>query len=123
MTDRMCTGYVVIVDDEEDTRELLRELLEARGYNVATACDGVEALDVLRDLPRICLLLLDLMMPRMDGFEVLKRLPGKAHPIPVWISTSAPDRAPPGMPCLPKPIDVHTLLTRVAEHCANDVCA
>lgn len=123
MTPQTCTGYVVIVDDEEDTRELLRELLEARGYKVATASDGIEALDVLQGLPRICLLLLDLMMPHMDGFEVLKRLPGKSHPIPVWISTSAPDRAPPGLPCLPKPIDVPTLLSRVAEHCANEVCA
>ncbi len=42
-----CKGTVVVVDDEQDTRELLRELVEARGYRVATAEDGIDALDVL----------------------------------------------------------------------------
>jgi len=116
-----CTGFVVVVDDEEDTRELLRELLEARGYQVATAQDGVEALDVVGNLPRVCLMILDLLMPRMDGNEVLQRLSTKgASQFPVWVSTSVPDRAPAGVPCLPKPVDVGRLLTLVDEHCAAE---
>lgn len=118
-----CDGVVVVVDDEEDTRELLRELLEARGYHVETAEDGVAALGIVQSMPRICLMILDLVMPRMDGFEVIRRLGGASSVFPVWVSTSAPERAPAGIPCLPKPIDVERLLSLVEAHCAAEACA
>lgn len=124
MTASPCKGCVLIVDDEEDTRELVRELLESRGYQVATAEDGVEALAALDRLPRVCLVILDLLMPRMDGIEVLKRLgadPSRRE-LPVWVSTSIPDRVPAGVPCLPKPVDVARLLSLVDAHCATDTC-
>lgn len=125
MMSQNCTGVVLIVDDEEDTRELIRDILEARGYRVATAEDGVEALGVMSKTPRICLVILDLLMPRMDGFEVLKRLAAgpERRELPIWISTSMPDRVPAGMRCLPKPVDVERLLSLVDEHCAADACA
>ena len=120
-----CDGLVVIVEDEEDTRELLQELLEERGYRVATAQDGVEALDVLRASERVCFVLLDMMMPRLDGFGVLSAL--AADPalskLRVCISTSAPERAPLGVTCLPKPIDIERLFEIVDEHCAAEACA
>lgn len=120
MTTTPCQGFVVVVDDEEDARELLRELLEARGYQVATAHDGLEALRIIGSVPRICLMILDLMMPGMDGFEVIERLGEMSPTYPVWISTSAPDRVPPGMPCLPKPLDVDRLLALVEQHCRTE---
>lgn len=60
---------VLVVDDEPDIRELVRDILQFDGYSVATASNGREALEQLRraELPR--LILLDLMMPIMNGWE------------------------------------------------------
>jgi len=116
-----CDGLVVVIDDDDDTRELLREVLEGNGYSVATAEDGVVAMGVLEDAAEVCFVLLDLMMPRMDGHAVLAAM--AAHPrlalMRVCISTSAPDRAPKGVPCLPKPLDMDQLLAVVDEHCRS----
>ena len=113
------SGVVVVVEDEEDTRELLRELLEDRGYTVATAEDGAKAISVLHSTPGVCFVILDLVMPRMDGFAVLAELAAdpELSTLPVCISTSATDRAPAGLPCLPKPVDVERLYALVGEHC------
>ncbi|MDP9201745.1 MAG: diguanylate cyclase [Gemmatimonadota bacterium] len=64
---------ILVVDDHEDNIELLRARLEARGYEVEGASDGQAALDAVK---RTCpdLILLDVMMPKMDGMEVVKRL-------------------------------------------------
>jgi diguanylate cyclase (GGDEF)-like protein len=80
---------ILVVDDHEDNIELLRARLEARGYEVEGASDGQAALDaVTRTCPD--LILLDVMMPKMDGMEVVKRLKAnKALPfIPVIMQTA-----------------------------------
>lgn len=62
-------GFVLIVDDEEQNRMLLRDPLEARGYEIAEAANGDQALQqVAARLPDA--ILLDVMMPGVDGFEV-----------------------------------------------------
>ena len=58
----------MIVDDDTDIRETLTELLEGEGYGCATAGNGREALEYLQSHPFPALILLDLMMPVMDGF-------------------------------------------------------
>jgi CheY-like chemotaxis protein len=113
-------GTVVVVEDEEDTRELLRELLEGAGFQVKTAEDGLVALDVLRSTSPVCMVLVDLLMPRMNGLELIHAIaadPGLAQ-LHVVVSTSAPDKAPAGIPCLPKPVDISSLLAVVAGRCA-----
>ena len=60
---------ILIVDDDRAVLNGLRELLENEGYAVATAIDGVEALQLLHAGLRPCAILLDLMMPRMDGWD------------------------------------------------------
>ena len=124
MTPQHCTGLVLVVDDEEDTRELIRDILEARGFLVATAEDGVEALGVVGKTARICLVILDLIMPKMDGLEVINRLAAgpERRELPIWVSTSAPEKVPAGLRCLPKPVDVDRLLLLVQEHCAAEAC-
>ncbi len=62
---------ILVVDDDEHTRDLLRDLCESTGYRVETAADGQEALDRIHAL-KPDLVLLDLMMPKRDGFSVLK---------------------------------------------------
>ena len=71
-------GRVLIVEDEPDARELLRRPLEREGWTVCEAGDGQEALDCLASEP-VELVLLDLNMPTMDGFEFLDRLRGHAE--------------------------------------------
>lgn len=60
---------VLIVDDDPDIREALRQIIEKCGHSVATAGNGAEALDTLRAGVRPSVILLDLMMPVKDGFE------------------------------------------------------
>ena len=63
----------LIAEDNAVNRELLRELLESRGYDVVEACDGHEALTVIEQT-RPDILLLDIGMPKMDGFAVVREL-------------------------------------------------
>ena len=85
---------VLIVDDDADARQILRTALETHGYQVREATNGAEALVALEDT-RPALLVLDLMMPIMDGFEVLKRLDTDAayRDMPVLV-VSARDLSP-----------------------------
>src|SRR5689334_2322531 len=64
---------ILIVDDEVTTRDTLTELLERDGREIVTAGDGKEALELLAKVPRPCLIVLDLMMPGMDGWKFLQR--------------------------------------------------
>ena len=69
----MSTGRVLVVDDEDDIRELCRVNLEFEGYEVIDAADGEAALQMARrDKPDV--IFLDLMMPKMDGWDVLRHL-------------------------------------------------
>ena len=83
---------ILIVDDNEMNRDLLSRRLRRQGYGVATAENGREALKVI-EAARFDLILLDIMMPEMNGFEVLEFL--KAHPtwrhIPVIVISAAED--------------------------------
>jgi diguanylate cyclase (GGDEF)-like protein len=80
---------ILIVDDHEDNIELLRARLEARGYEVHGANDGFAALEAVQ---RVCpdLILLDVMMPKMDGIEVVRRLKANSDLpfIPVIMQTA-----------------------------------
>ncbi len=112
------SNTIVIVDDEEVICETLKDVLEEEGYTVEVAADGVDALALLRGLavpPRM--ILLDLLMPRMDGNAVLRAL--RADPalaeIPVVISTSDPSRAPSGVLIMRKPVDLDMLLDTVRK--------
>ena len=66
-----CSG-ILIVDDDPDIRDSLKEVLEDEGYEVNGVANGREALDYLRKSPRPCVILLDLMMPVMDGWQFRK---------------------------------------------------
>ncbi len=114
-------GYVLIVDDEEHNRTLLRDPLEAGGYEIAEAVNGLLALEmVAARLPDV--ILLDVMMPKMDGFEVCRQLkinPKTAH-IPVLMITALSERDDRmtgiyagANDFLNKPIDVRDVTVRV----------
>ena len=67
---------VLVVDDEASAVDLLTQILQEEGYHVKGVCNGKEALDVLETKPQD-IILLDLLMPEMDGFEVIQKI--KAH--------------------------------------------
>lgn len=83
------TPLILVVDDSLTVRKITTRFLEREGYRVATAKDGIEALEYLQeDLP--ALMLLDIEMPRMDGFEVTRavRADGRTRDLPIIMITS-----------------------------------
>jgi CheY-like chemotaxis protein len=111
-------AFVLVVDDEDDVRETMRDLVEMFGCAVMTAGNGAEALALLED-HRPCLIVLDLLMPVMTGQELLEAMrhrPALAA-LPVVISTSAPERAPAGLPVLKKPLDVDAFMSCLRRNC------
>ena len=93
MTFMEIQAKILVVDDELKNRKLLGDLLEAQGHQVTVAEDGQQALDeIAKDPPDV--VLLDIMMPKMDGFEVCRRL--KADPktaaIPILLVTALRER-------------------------------
>jgi CheY-like chemotaxis protein len=111
-------GTILIVEDDTETRDTLTELLEKDGREIVTASDGQEAFERLSDVPRLCLILLDLAMPRMDGWEFLRRQsadPWIANIPTIVLSGSA---LPAGAKHqLAKPVDVERLLALVDQYC------
>jgi CheY-like chemotaxis protein len=111
-------GLLLIVEDEVAIRDTLTELVGKDGREILTAGDGQEALERLTEGPRPCLILLDLMMPRMDGWEFLQRK--SADPLIADIPTvvmSGSGRPAAAMHQLAKPVDVGRLLALVEQYC------
>jgi CheY-like chemotaxis protein len=119
----MGTGCVLVVEDDLDARESLCALLETEGYSVRSAGHGEEALRILR-ASGVCLVVLDIFMPVMNGFEFLlekSRDPALAK-LPVVVlsaDASAARRASGGgvTAALTKPVDHERLLKLVRDHC------
>jgi CheY-like chemotaxis protein len=113
---------VLLVEDEEELREMMREALELNGYSVVTANDGREALNKLEGIERLCLVILDLLMPQMNGwefFEQMRQRPSLVK-VPVVVHSSAPIDAPAGVArVLQKPLMFDHLLSVVREYCAH----
>jgi CheY-like chemotaxis protein len=111
---------ILVVEDEKDSRDSLREILEIEGYKVETAVNGREALDALdASGERICIMLLDLFMPVMDGWQVIDQLraDGRLGSTQIVIITSAPYRAPAGIPVFQKPLDLDKVMNEVQRLC------
>ncbi|MEJ2740066.1 MAG: response regulator [Dehalococcoidia bacterium] len=92
----MAGRKILLVDDDPDIRDAITVILEAQGYEVITANNGLECFDMLStEKPE--LLILDLLMPKMDGFEVFKELKSpkwaEFHSMPVIILTSVREEA------------------------------
>lgn len=115
---------ILIVEDDADLREMMAQLLTLEGYRAETVANGRDALDYLQHGDRPDLILLDLMMPIMDGWEFRRRQredPSLAS-VPVVVlsaldQTRAADLG--GTAFLKKPLDFDRLLELVRLHCRD----
>jgi len=78
---------ILVVDDESRMRKLVRDFLERAGFQVLEAGDGMEALDLFYEDQGISLIILDVMMPRMDGWEVCRQI-RKDSKVPIIMLTA-----------------------------------
>ena len=113
---------ILIVDDDDDVRQTLTELLEDEGYKAVGAGNGVEALQQLQRSPLPCVILLDLTMPVMDGLQFREEQirDGRLSAIPVVVITAGGrlGKTPPlGMPVMTKPFDIDALLGLLRLYC------
>jgi CheY-like chemotaxis protein len=119
-----CVRAILVVDDDPDIREALRDVLEDEGFAVVEAENGKDALDYLAGAdPAPCLVLLDLMMPVMDGMQFLAERTGdrRLAEIPVTVVTASRDlTVPRGIPWLPKPISVDAVCRAAHAACDQD---
>jgi CheY-like chemotaxis protein len=125
----MSPGHrVLVVDDDNEIRETMVEILNDEGYEAVGASDGLEALEQLRDpADRWCLVLLDLMMPNMDGraFRAEQLLDPAIAPIPVVIVSAMNDVAAAAEELhvaahMTKPIPLRELIQVVRQFCAGN---
>ena len=117
--------FVLVVEDDADCRELVAELLAESGFKTETAANGAEALERLRQhRESICVIVLDLMMPIMNGWEFRAAQLKDEHmrEVPVLVLTAdsraqikVDDLAPAGY--LAKPVDPGKLLELISQHC------
>lgn len=111
---------VLIVEDHCGTRDLLKELVEREGRAVVTARDGRDALEYARHIPPPSVILLDLSMPRMNGWEFLRHK--TADPtiagIPTIVLSGSSGDVPAGaMNLMAKPVDAQRLLALIDQYC------
>jgi CheY-like chemotaxis protein len=116
-----CAPEIMVVDDDPQVREALTDFLGDEGFRVRDAADGADALEqlerlrTLRDLP--ALLILDLAMPVMDGYELLEQIQEdrQLSPIPIVVLSATIDREglPEHITPLRKPIDSQVLIASI----------
>jgi CheY-like chemotaxis protein len=117
---------ILIAEDNADIRETLEDVLTQEGYSVAVARDGKEALKLLKNLPSPSLVLLDLMMPVMNGWEFLdaqrESAVFAAHQVVVMSAVSATESLEDPNPLktagnLVKPLMLDPLMEKIQEFC------
>jgi DNA-binding response OmpR family regulator len=109
-------AMVLIADDDADIRELIAEILRTRDFEVEAVSDGRFVLEFVHKR-RPCLLLLDLMMPGVSGWEVAEQMRADRtlSTVPICVITAASVAPPRGVRVLRKPLDLGELLNTARE--------
>ena len=114
----MTSLSVLVVDDVDSVRRLIRRVLEHAGHRVLEAGDGVEALACLAANPTVELVITDLRMPNMDGWELATRLSGRSRRLPVLFMSGFDEHLAGDTiagPVLPKPFTPEQLDERIRQ--------
>lgn len=120
-TNRAHKGIVFLAEDEKDLRELTRDLLEPEGFIVLEARSGDEALARMRGISGPAVAIIDLVMPRMDGWKLIEtiRSDAKLKRIPIIVVSGQPRLTVQGADLvLRKPVAPSDLLRHVIDLCA-----
>ena len=114
---------ILVVEDNDDVREMMTVTLELEGHEVYTAANGRQALAQLENGVRPCLILLDLMMPVMTGWEFRSALQRdqRFKGIPVVVISAVGGDLVNQAGFIPKPINMDTLLDVVCDYCDGNV--
>ncbi|MEJ2721535.1 MAG: response regulator [bacterium] len=110
---------ILVIDDEQDVREFLSDLLQDQGYSVRIATNGIEALDMMKqEAPD--LILLDLLMPKETGTDLYRKIHRRKEfeSIPVIVISGLPGRylaVSKSVPVFDKPIDEEGLLEAIGK--------
>ena len=128
MTSQGCSRTVLVVDDDGDIRDAIREVLQDGNYQPVLAADGASALDQLRTAPqKPCVILLDVMMPVLDGkgFRTEQRNDPALSGIPIIVLSAHADAVSAAAEMsaegfLRKPVDLNDLLHVVEQFCVKD---
>jgi CheY-like chemotaxis protein len=109
---RAAGAKVLIVDDDRGVRTSIADILVDEGYDVEVAANGALALELLRDGLRPSIVLLDVSMPVLNGFEFLERSRGEPglDAVPVIVMTAGHEKIPDVAHVLRKPMTIETLL-------------
>jgi CheY-like chemotaxis protein len=115
---------IMIVEDDADIREAMCEFLELEGYGVETFSNGKDALERIKNLPEPCLVLLDFMMPIMNGLQFMEEFrkhPATIVPIPIYLcSANASEEVKTQLGVtgfIKKPVDLKVLTIIVDQYC------
>lgn len=117
--------HIVIIEDDVDLRETMKDLLEMEGFSVCTAENGKAGLTLIENSGKPCLILLDLMMPEMNGWEFLEAMQRDKQALlaktPVAVVSAAADMTDVqqqyGCSVLKKPVSLDQLLALAHAHC------
>ncbi len=120
---------MLVVEDDEPIRELIKDVLADEGFAVFTAEDGAEAIEVLRRLhppqEHFCAIFLDLMLPKVPGLDVLRYLRQQSDVVPVVAMSASREHLAQAViegarVAVAKPFEIEDMLALVAHHCPRD---
>lgn len=119
----MAVKNILIVEDDQSIREMMKDVLEIEGYTIFTATNGKEGIETLQKIkPSPCVVLLDMMMPIMNGWQFLdfQRSSPEYATIPVIVCSAYNESAKSVRPAaiLSKPLQLKSLLGAVQSFCA-----
>ena len=115
---------ILLVEDDEDVRDAVEQILTEEGFHVVSARDGGSALEMLaQGHHRFCSIILDLLMPGVDGLEFLDRARDQLRSTPVLLfsATLLPAHIrdnPQVTDLIPKPVDAGVLVEKIRAHCS-----